>query len=217
MALLFITRSRPRSQHRPCAQAKRNRAGREMTHPLLENASSPGSLPQQPSERNWAPKPPAGLAFSQQTRGPLLCPQVPQRSGPPAPPTGSCLSRPKKICVRRRGGLPLPQDLPTPLETPSLRPTPYPAPREAPEPFYGGFSSKGLHWGEMGERPSQDTTEGRPGFFRGPFTNHSAGPGAPAWGAAFSTGKQWLWREDSTACLTPGGVRVWPSPPFRHG
>ena len=112
MALLFITRSWPRSQHRPCAQAKRNRAGREMTHPLLENASSPGSLPQQPSERNWAPKPPAGLAFSQQTRGPLLCPQVPQRSGPPAPPTGSCLSRPKKICVRRRGACPCPRTCP---------------------------------------------------------------------------------------------------------
>ena len=58
----------PRSRDCPCAQVKRSRAGRARTHPLLENVSSLGSLPQQPSETNWAPRPQSGRAFSQQTR-----------------------------------------------------------------------------------------------------------------------------------------------------
>ena len=211
---LLLPAHGPRSQHRPYAQAKRNRAGREMTHPPLENASSPGSLPQQPSERHWAPKPRAGRAFSQQTPGPLLCPQLPQSSGPPAPPTGSCLSRPKML--QEAGGLPLPQDSPAPLETPSLPPTHHPAPREAPEPFLGVSVQRACSGGrrEKGHPRTQlqggrDSSEGL-----SPTVPWARSPG---WGAAFSTGKQWLWREDSTACLAPGGVRVWPSPPFRHG
>ena len=60
------------------------------------------------------------------------------------------------------GGLPLPQDSPTPPRTPSLPPTPHPAPREAPRTvtFHGAFCSKGLQPGGTRERTPKGTTIG---------------------------------------------------------
>ena len=166
------------SQHRPCAQAKRNRAGREMTHPPLENASSPGSLPQQPSERHWAPKPRAGRAFSQQTPGPLLCPQLPQSSGPPAPPTGSCLSRPKMR--QEAGGLPLPQDSPTPLETPSLCLLPTTLHPGRPQNLSWRFLFKGPAAGGYGRKDTPGHNCRAAGILQRAFHRPFPGPGAPA-------------------------------------
>ena len=88
--------------------------------------------------------------------------QLPQNPRSRLHPTGSCLSRPKKRCIRRQGACPCPRTRPPPPRTPSLPPTPHPAPREAPRTltFHGAFCSRGLQRGETRERTPKGTTIG---------------------------------------------------------
>lgn len=129
----------PHSQDRPCAQVKRNRAGREMTHPLL----SLGSLPQQPSERNWAPKPRAGCAFSQQTRRAPPLPTAPPELRVPGPTLQEAVFPAlRKDASGGRGPAPAP-GLAHPSRNTQSASCPPPCTQGGPRTFLWGFLFKG--------------------------------------------------------------------------
>lgn len=147
----------PHSQDRPCAQVKRNRAGREMTHPLL----SLGSLPQQPSERNWAPKPRAGCAFSQQTRRAPPLPTAPPELRVPGPtPQEAVFPALRNDASGGRGPAPAP-GLAHPSRNTQSASCPPPCTQGGPRTFLWGFLFKGPAVGGDGRKdiPGHDRRE----------------------------------------------------------